>query len=181
MLPAEFEYVTSSSMKDIFSHVVETLEISKRKMQQQYNRNLRFIDYTEGQQVWLKVKHYKTGENRKLAPRRDGPWKIITKLPNGVNFQIENSRKERKIVHHDRLLPVVDNGFRNEPIPNATSDAESNSSDSELSEDSDYSYSDSDSSANDEVENGGLNRERPRRQRQQRYLPGTIPWGALRV
>ena len=85
-------------------------------MQQQYNRNLCFINYSEGQQVWLKVKHYKTGENRKLAPRRDGPWKIISKLPNGVNFQIENSRKERKIVHHDRLSPVEDNGFRNEPI-----------------------------------------------------------------
>ena len=181
VLPAEFEYATSSSMKDIFSQVVETLEISKRKMQQQYNRNLRFIDYSEGQQVWLKVKHYKTGENRKLAPRRDGPWKIISKLPNGVNFQIENSRKERKIVHHDRLLPVVDNGFRNEPIPNPTSDAESNSSESDVSEDSDYSYSDSDSGADDHVENGDLIRERPRRQRQQRYLPDTIPWGALRV
>ncbi len=174
ILPAEFEYATSSSMKDIFSRVVETLEISKRKMQQQYNRNLRFIDYSEGQQVWLKVKHYKTGENRKLAPRRDGPWKIISKLPNGVNFQIENSRKERKIVHHDRLLPVIDNGFRNDRIPNATS------SESELSEDS-ADYSDSDSGADGEVENDDLNRERPRRQRQQRFLPDTIPWGALRI
>ena len=180
VLPAEFEYATSSSMKDIFSQVVETLEISKRKMQQQYNRNLRFIDHSEGQQVWLKVKHYKTGEDRKLAPRRDGPWKIISKLTNDVNFQIENSRKERKIVHHNRLSPVVDNGFRNEPI-NPTSDAESNSSKGDISEDSDYSYSDSDSGSDDDVENGDLDRERPRRQRQQRYLPDTIPWGALRV
>ena len=52
---------------------------------------------------------------------------------------------------------------------------------SELSDDSDYSYSDSDSAADDEVENGALNRKRPRRQRQKRYLPNTIPWGALRV
>ena len=130
-------------------------------MQQYYNRNLRFIDYTEGQHVWLKVKHYKTGENRKMAPRRDGPWKIITKLPNGVNLRIENSHKEQKIVHYDRLLPVVDNGFRNKPIPNATSDAEIKSSESELSDDSNYSYSDSDSGPEDQVENGALNRERP--------------------
>ena len=80
-----------------------------------------------------------------------------------------------------RILPVVDNGFRNEPIPDPTSDAESNSSESDVSEDSDYSYSDSDSGADDHVENGDLNRERPRRQRQQRYLPDTIPRGALRV
>ena len=81
---------------------------------------------------------------------------------------------------HDRLSPVVDNGFRNEPI-NPTSDAESNSSKGDISEDSDYSYSDSDSGSDDDVENGDLNRDRPRRQRQQRYLPDTIPWGALRV
>ena len=150
-------------------------------MQQQYNRKFHFINYFEGQQVWLKVKHYKTGENRKLAPRRDDWWKTISKLPNGVNFQIENSRKERKIVHHDRLLPVVDNGFRNDPIQNLASDAESNSSENYLSEDSDYSYSDSDSGTDDEVENGDLNRERPRRQRQPRYLPDTIPWGAPHI
>lgn len=181
MLPTEFEYATSSSMKDIFSHVVDALEISKRKMQQQYNRHIRFNNYTVGQQVWLKVKYYKTGENRKLAPRRDGPWKIISKLPNGVNFQIENSRKEQKIVHHDRLLPVVDNGFANKPIPNVSSDKDPESSDEEVSEDSDYSYSDSESSADGEVENQELTRERPIRQRRQRQFPDTIPWDSIRI
>ena len=75
-------------------------------MQQHYNKKIRYIDYMVGQKVWLKAKHYKTGENRKLAPRRDGPWTIVEKLPNGVNFRIENSLKERKVVHHDRLVPV---------------------------------------------------------------------------
>ena len=154
MLPAEFEYVTSSTLTDIFSHVIEALEISKKTIQRQYNQKLRFIDYSEGQAVWLKVKHYKTGENRKLAPQRDGPWMIISKLPNGVNFQIENSRKERKIVHHDRLLPVVDNGLRNQPMPCTTSDTDVNSSTGDVSEDSDYSHSDSDSVADDENDNG---------------------------
>ena len=181
MLPAEFEYVTSSTLTDIFSHVIEALKISKKTMQRQYNQKLRFIDYSEGQEVWLKVKHYKTGENRKLAPRRDGPWTIISKLPNGVNFQIENSRKERKIVHHDRLLPVVDNGLRNQPMPCTTSDTDVNSSTGDVSEDSDYSHSDSDSVADDENDNGEMNRERPRRQRHQRNIPNSIPWDAIRI
>ena len=56
----------------------------------------------------MKNKHYKSGENRKLAPRRNGPWIVLRKLPNGVNFQIENSRKEQKVVHHDRLLPFTE-------------------------------------------------------------------------
>ena len=54
ILPVEFKCVISSSMKDVFSHVVKTLEISKWKMQQHFKRNLCFIDYTEGQQAWLK-------------------------------------------------------------------------------------------------------------------------------
>jgi len=58
----------TSELQDIFAHIVKTLELSKIKMQQQYNRNLRFTNYVAGQQVWLKKKHYKTGENRKLAP-----------------------------------------------------------------------------------------------------------------
>ena len=36
----------------------------------------------------IKYKHYKTGENRKLAPRRGGPWIVLEKLPNGVNFKV---------------------------------------------------------------------------------------------
>ena len=54
----------------------------------------------------MKVKFYKTGENRKLAPRYSGPWTVLQKLPNGVNFEINNpSTSETKIVHHDRLIP----------------------------------------------------------------------------
>ena len=33
----------------------------------------------------------------------------MQKLPNGVNFEIENSHGDRKVVHHDRLCPVVGN------------------------------------------------------------------------
>ena len=165
MSPKEYEKEITPLLQDIFDHVITKLEISKEKMQSQYNTKLRFIDYRQGQKVWLKVKYYKTGENRKLAPRRTGPWRVIQKLPNGVNFKIENSHGEQKVVHHDRLIPVVENGFKNEPtvqvLPNEESD------------DSDIDFSDSDSDASifelGEAEPGHQNEEvhhevRPRRQ-----------------
>ncbi len=56
--------------------------------------------------MWLSVKYYKTGENRKLSPRRRGPWTVMQKLPNVLNFKIFNNHtRETKIVHHDRLTP----------------------------------------------------------------------------
>ena len=82
-------------------------------MQIKYNKHLEFIDYLPGQKVWLNTKYFKTGENRKFAPRRDGPWTIIEKLNNGVNFNIRNGNsKEFKIFHHDLLHPI--NLIRNE-------------------------------------------------------------------
>ena len=77
-----------------------------------HNKNLRFFDYKAGEKVWLKMKHYKSGENRKLSPRQSGPWTVMEKLPNGVNFCIVNdSTKNEKIVHHDRPTHVKKIGF----------------------------------------------------------------------
>ena len=105
--PRDYSDEVSVTLKEVFDHVIEHLKLSKIKMQKQYNRNLRFHDYKSGEKVWLKVKYYKTGENRKLSPRRNGPWTVIDKLPNGVNFNIFNDKSnESKVVHHDRLIPI---------------------------------------------------------------------------
>ena len=113
-----------------------TLELNQRKMQHHYNRNLRFIDSQEDERVWLKTNPFKTGGNPKLAPRRNGPWTVIEKLPNGVNFRIKNAHKETKIVHHDRLLPVkiVPTEFREHEalLDNDNPSVEESSSDEDL-------------------------------------------------
>ena len=54
----------------------------------------------------VKEKTLQNGENRKLAPRRDGPWTVTERLPTGINFAIRNSNGEQKIFHHDRLIPA---------------------------------------------------------------------------
>ena len=110
---------------------------------------------------WLKVKHYKTGENRKLSPCRNGPWLVIEKLPNGVNFRIiYDQTKQQKIVHNDRLSPVCGSEWlqgENEPpldkkgqlIPNRARDGCSSSDFSSDSNDSEY---EDDPSSSDKME-----------------------------
>ena len=61
-------------------------------MLEQYNKNIRFNDYKKGEEVWMKIKHFKTGETRKLAPRRNGPWIVLRKMPNGVNLEVKNQK-----------------------------------------------------------------------------------------
>ncbi len=106
-------------------------------MQQQYNKGLCFIDDVVGQKV----------ENRKLATQRDGPWTILQKLPNGMNFTISNSGKEQKVVYHDHLLPVKEGELASEGPEEITSRGQPNRdpppvSDPESSDEGDFSSSD---------------------------------------
>ena len=132
-------------------------------------------------------KHYKSGENRKLAPRRNGPWIVLRKLPNGVNFKIENSRKEQKVVHHDRLLPFIERDAE------LLSDEEPDQIDLPEEELSVVSEASSESSGSDyeaDLENE-LNqqlhedivplRNYPRRDRRLREVPDAIPWSVINI
>eukprot|EP00794_Sanderia_malayensis_P014851 gene14851-biopygen11943 len=127
---------------------------------------------------------------RKLAPRRDGPWTIVQKLPNGVNFQIENRKKEQKVVHHDRLLPVKTDQIIIDHPAEIPEDEQIPVSDSEFSDDplsssasaSEHSYSDDEENSDDNVSIGDIPaRNYPRRDRRTRTLPGAIPWNAIRI
>ena len=80
MLPQDIVFDNiSNDLQDVFAQVIDILKISKEEMQLEYNRDIRLNNYQVGDHVWLKVKFYKPGENRKLAPRRDGPWEIVEK------------------------------------------------------------------------------------------------------
>ena len=164
----------------MFDYVTEKLQISKDMMKKQYDKNIRFHDYEEGSKVWLKVKHYKSGETRKLSPRRGGPWTVIEKLPNGVNFKIRNDiTNEKKIVHHDRLSPVKSRTADPDaisdiaPTPRMIVNVPSYSSESE-------------SEPSDIDEDGGLhtdNAERryPQRERTRRQIPGAVSWDEVEL
>ena len=118
----------------------------------------------------LKRKYYKTGESRKLSSRKTGPWEIIEKLSNGVNFRIKNNSTGKSlVVHHDRLIPV-----KFEPEANESNDNEENAMDFDISSDSE-----------DEgvaIEHEPLIENRyPTRNRNQRIIEGAIPWDAIQL
>ena len=163
-------------------------------MQQWYNTNIQFNDYKSGDNVWLKTKHYKSGESRKLSPRRNGPWQIMEKLPNRVNFRIINVRsRQQKIVHHDRLSPVRESELSTHDAPVSTTPPDPNVRAQQAS-DAVSGWDSDDSSASSDLEPDfepdlelyieGFNeptepRQYPRRIRTQRQLPVQIPWTAL--
>ena len=66
-------YAISSVLNDICDQVMDSLALSKTEMERHHNKNINFNNYCEGQKVCLKTKHYKSGENRRLATRRNGP------------------------------------------------------------------------------------------------------------
>ena len=151
-------------------------------MLSQYNKNLRFRDYQPGEKVWLKSNFIKSGEN-KLGPKRNGPWTVIQKMPNGVNFRIRNEKtRVTKIVHHDILKAirgnVADTGVR-ERLRNSEEDVADQTSSTSSAEHSDYSPSES-SSGDSETE-PDEHRRYPMRHRQQRLVPGGIPWDAIQL
>ena len=184
--PLDYQEEVTCSLNDVFSKVVEHLGLSKLKMEKQYNRTIRFNDYSSGSKVWLKVKFYKTGENRKLSPRRNGPWTVIEKLPNGVNFRISNDKtREEKVVHHDRLTPaktmIRPTPTRDHEDRHVIEYSSGSSSDSDSGSEDEYDPTESDSSSSDnpDVPPDHEGRRYPLRARQQRLIPGSIPWSAL--
>ena len=188
--PRDYSDETNMALQDTFEHVVRFLKLSKITMQKQYNKRLNVFDHKPGEKVWMTTKYFKTGESRKLSPRRSGPWTIIEKLPNGVNFRVRcDSTKEEKVVHHDRLSPVKGRGemkqkvvpsHRNRrtrtPPRNEDVDLSDFTTDPSSSEDegSDYEPSSSDSASSAEGE-----RRYPVRNRQQRVIPGAVLWNLV--
>ena len=122
----------------VYQQVNAQLEINISMMQRQYNKRLNYNDFKPGDRAWLKKKYYKSGENKKLSPRKTGPWTIMEKLPNGVNFKIKNdSTGVTQNVHHDRLIPVkTDKLGAADGVHPSTPDVEFSDSESEIDESS---------------------------------------------
>ena len=154
----------------------------------QYNTKLRFHDHQENQKLWLKRKVIKSGEN-KLTPKRTGPWTVLTKMPNGVNFQIIIDKShEKKIVHHDKLVPVKGNKHamdtsktRSLPYVNIEGDSSDSSTIRTLTDynDSEYLPSETDSDSSEPELEG--RRRYPMRNRTQRNITSAIPWDSIQL
>ena len=151
-------------------------------MMKQYSINIKFYNYKAGEKVLVKRKTFKPGENRKIAPRKAGPWTIVEKMSNGVNFKVENG-KECKILHHDRLIP-----FYSDSIPKKKMIISKGNKVYEKTPEAfpDYQFVDSSSDESDDNCNPvNINnpptpeRRYPLRERTQRNIEGTISWDVI--
>ena len=181
--PEEYVSDLRIQLREILLKVNENSDISRKKMMEQYNKNINFNDYKAGDQVWLKRKYFKPGESRKLLPRKDGPWLIVKKLPNGVNFEITCPKsKNTKIVHHNRLSPVSGTSRKKQKraaqLPGTTKQPKpeqiiyEGSSDEDSSSDEDIDIV----ADNEDIPEDVVVRRYPARVRVQRQVEGTVPW-----
>ena len=165
---------TAFALQTTIDRVARQLGVTREKMKRHHDKSTHVNDFAAGEKVWIKRKYYRTVENKKLSPRKDGPYTIVSKLPNGVNFHIKNdaSRKER-IVHHDRMVPARISADNAVPV---TIDLPPNNPSTENISSYD---SDSDSSSYESAEEEPAERRYPRRNRTQRSVPGSIPWNSI--
>ena len=89
-------------------HLLKAMETRKRA----YDKKLNYLSYSKGDLVLLKQIACKPGLKPKLMRERwTGPWKI-DQVRGPVNYRItrkaKNRKKERILVHHDRLKPFRD-------------------------------------------------------------------------
>lgn len=177
--PADYAEELKIVLREIYRQVNQELHITREIMQKQYNKNINVHNHTVGQYVWLKKKFYKTGENRKLSPRRTGPWKIIEILPNGVNFKIRNeSSGITQIVHHDRLTPLKIS-LTNDPVIITNHPSADGWSSAESSSEEESILSEVLSDTDEIVNEGGFASRYPTRNRRPRVIDGAIPWSAI--
>ena len=175
------EYATELKIRltEVYEHVAMQLHLTREQMQKQYNKNICFHNYHAGEKVWLRTKYFKTGENKKLSPRRNGPWTVVECLPNGLNFRIQNdSTKNQKVVHHNRITPVKSHETVS-PVKEPKAKAQttpSKASDVETRKRMIEGYlSSSEESASDTENDEPTVRRYPLRERRQRVIERTLP------
>src|SRR5271168_3419363 len=80
-VPQSFEHTKfpdiEEKMKTLIKNREEALaahELARTRMMER-NKS-KFIPFKKGDRVWLDTRHLKTSHHKKIAPRREGPFKI---------------------------------------------------------------------------------------------------------
>lgn len=91
-IPQSFEHTKfpdiEDKMKTLIQNREEALaahELARTRMKERYKSN--FTPFKKDDQVWLDTRHLKTSHHKKIAPRREGPFKI-TEVIGPVTYRI---------------------------------------------------------------------------------------------
>jgi hypothetical protein len=79
-------------------------ELARSRMAETIKSN--FVSFKKGQMVWLDSRHLKTNYHKKMAPKREGPFKI-EKVLGPVTYQLKlpESWQIHKVLHATLLHP----------------------------------------------------------------------------
>jgi len=86
----------------------EARQSAQKLLQHIQNRkdNKKLTEIKEGDQVWLEGRNLTIASNRKLSPKRYGPFKVSQKIsPIALQLALPQSMKIHNVFHMDLLLP----------------------------------------------------------------------------
>jgi len=86
----------------------EARQSAQKLLQHVQNRkdNKKLMEIKEGDQVWLEGRNLTIASNRKLSPKRYGPFKVSQKIsPVAMQLDLPQSMKIHNVFHMDLLLP----------------------------------------------------------------------------
>ena len=103
-MPAEeFVVKLKTQMENVHQVARTSLLEAGRKQKRLYDRRVSKHQYNLADAVWLRNYTRPKGLSKKLMMQWDGPFKIISKLPD-LTYKIRKSPKQAcKIVHFNRL------------------------------------------------------------------------------
>lgn len=125
------DYSTDLVVRLQWAHRVvrEQLESTWEKREKQYNKQVKERGIRLGDKVYCKVEFTRQGENKKLAPKWEGPYRVVA-LVNNVNVRIQKifgkgPGDNSKLIHVNKLkLCPRDCGPRGLPAPASLSQVE---------------------------------------------------------
>jgi len=86
----------------------ESRQLAQKLLQnvQSCKDNKKLTEIKEGDQVWLEGRNLSIAGNRKLSPKRYGPFKVLQKIsPVAMRLDLPTSMKIHNVFHTDLLLP----------------------------------------------------------------------------
>jgi RNase H-like domain found in reverse transcriptase/Integrase zinc binding domain/Chromo (CHRromatin Organisation MOdifier) domain len=96
-------------------------ELARHRMENRIKSN--FEPFKIGQKVWLDARNLKTCYNKKMAPRREGPFIIKQVLgPLTYRLQLPETWKIHNVFHAYLLSPYRENEIHGENYPRPTAD-----------------------------------------------------------
>jgi Chromo (CHRromatin Organisation MOdifier) domain len=114
-IPTTFENTKFPSVAEKIKNLVtgreEALaahELERSRMAERIKSN--FVSFKKGQMVWLDSRHLKTNYHKKMAPKREGPFKIKDVLgPVTYQLKLPESWQIHKVFHAALLCPSQEN------------------------------------------------------------------------